>query len=187
MEQQTRSVFTLDTTTGMMTRTEYPGGMSNRHVPQEQTKPELVKVFRHVRNGKNGQIVSHGGITFYIEILNRDVKPMFSFSFGVTRDDENFCAKTGKLIAEGRFKAEQRLTGFYDRSLSLTENIKVVLAETIGRGDVPGVMDDNLVYTVDQKLRAYTKRLPRQQPDATAVMIRSAQRALREFNKVNPV
>lgn len=121
-------------------------------------------LFRHVRNGKvkDGQetISNLGGVSLYIYVNQIDAT--MAFSVAVNGDEENFNKHVATNITRGRFGAGQKIDGKYDRTQSLVDNCIALLAESINYEDVLGdAVPLALRKAALQRLKSYTKRLPR--------------------------
>lgn len=135
------------------------------------TPQDTVRLFRHVRNGKNGQVSNLGGVTMYIQldfIQPGITVPQMTFSLAICDDDENFDASIAKSIAEGRFKAGQTVSGYYHQKQSLVQNAIYLLQDAIDvcngieNSDSPTVnVKKGLLEAALIRLNRYTKRLPR--------------------------
>ena len=121
-------------------------------------------LFRHVRNGKvndgDATISNLGGVSLYIFVDQLDAK--LTFSVAVNGDKENFNKLVATNITRGRFNAGQVVAGDYDRTKSLVDNCITLLQQSI---DYDGLLGDPVPLALRaaalQRLKSYTKRLPR--------------------------
>ena len=97
-----------------------------------------VKVFRYIRRPSNYLYSNLGGVALLFRFNNRADRnyggaDILYVSFAIASTTDNFSKETGRKLCEQRMDdgGEYALSCFYDRSLSLVDNLKVALSEGV--------------------------------------------------------
>jgi hypothetical protein len=144
-------------------------------IPSDESKPDQVRVFRHVRDGTvapTGAVIApSGGLTFYIEIDYP--QKQITFATCVQSMGQNFQYRLGRNVSKGRFEHGQTVSGPYDANKSLIQNVQDVLDDVnqsaILRPEVYQMLiatkiDPAMVQLAGLMLRTFTESLPREVP-----------------------
>jgi len=97
-----------------------------------------VRVFRYLRRPSNYFHSNLGGVALLFRFNNRADRnyggaDILYVSFAIASTTDNFSKETGRKLCEQRMDdgGEYALSCFYDRNLSLVDNLKVALSEGV--------------------------------------------------------